>query len=148
MNSKQPIEVKELNAEEVVKSNPKMYWGTDIPTPNDVNRVITEQLELEGCKIINKGTFDEWQVISFDIDWVEKVKSRFGGIEQLFLDAKALPEGGGNALRFEYFLNLLCSSLQMWVDKRLILKKGSEDVKLKDLVTKNYPSSVCIFYKL
>ena len=140
--------MKKLNAVDVVRSRPSMYWGVDDPTCQQVNLAVTKQLELEGCKAIDVCEVQGWHVILSSTNWINAELSDDCDVKDMFLDAKGFPKAGGNSMRFEYFLYLLSCDLAVYVDGCLSAIKGNVDDGMLDGLGKAFDGKCCLFYKL
>jgi hypothetical protein len=138
--------IKQLNAADVIRSNPRMYWGVECPTVDVVNTAILEQFRAEGCKSVVVEKIPGWQVISTETNWVESLVTEQSDVKNIFLDLKGFPGGGGNGLRFEYLLYLLVNDLCISINGVLTIVKGSMDEGLKQIVQKKSLGKVAICY--
>src|SRR5690606_31877156 len=117
-------DVSKLTAFEVVKSNPEIYWGTKYPTYEDVDKLILYQLEKEGCKNICIDKRMEWHIVSSDTCWFLPLRK---SVTDLFQNAVGFPGGGGNGLRFEFFLNIIAAEICVFKENTLLTIKGVVD---------------------
>jgi len=138
--------IKVIDPIEHVRSNPRMYWGVDEPTADVVNSAILEQYEAENCKSIVVEEISGWQVISTETNWVKGLVDDEKQANEIFLDAKGFPGGGGNGLRFEALLHIMVDDLSISIDGNLIVVKGNMDEAMKEKVRKISINKVTIAY--
>lgn len=145
MGNNDHMDVKKLTPVEVVKANPKIYWGVEIPTYEVIDNSILSQLNESGCKNLSVDVFLGWHVISADTDWVV---SSDKSISELFGTAHWLPGGGGNGFRFEYFLKIIASDLCVYQQDYLHQVKGDLEEPFSLGITNKYKGKTFVAYKL
>lgn len=140
--------IKTLNPIDTIRSNPRIYWGVDEPTTIEVNTAILEQYEAEHCKSVVIEETSGWQVISTGTNWVKKLIDNQDSINEIFLDAKHFPGGGGNGLRFEALLYILVSDICLSINGSLTVIKGNIDKKTKQKIERISIKKVTIAYRM
>lgn len=140
-------DVNRLTAVEVVKSNPETYWGTKSPTHEDIDRLILSQLEKEGCRNLCVDECMGWHIVSSDTCWFLPLKE---SAPELFQNAVGFPGGGGNGLRFEFFLKIIATELCVFKQGSLLIIKSSIDIDpaFQAEVMQAYKDKTFVAYKL
>ncbi|MCG7948884.1 MAG: hypothetical protein N0C84_21320 [Candidatus Thiodiazotropha taylori] len=145
MENNDHMDVKKLTPEEVVKANPKIYWGEETPTYDVIDNSIISQLNESGCKNLSVDEFLGWHIISTDTDWVT---SSGKSVSELFGTAHWLPGGGGNGFRFEYFLNIIASHLCVFKQDYLHQIKGDIEESFPLEIDSQFRGKTIVAYKL
>ena len=145
MNDSNNSSIKVLSAPGVVNSNPRIYWGVENPSCKDIDGLILSQLEAGLCANVDISDVMSWHVISSDTDWFSKTESR---VEKLFEDTQGFAGGGGNGLRFEYFLKLISSHVCVYENNTLHVIKGNVEEKVYDKFSKSFRDKTVVAYKL
>jgi len=138
-------DMKTLTAIEVVKTNPKIYWGTESLTCEVVNASISSQLKGNGCEDVRVKEFFGWNIISTDAGWLPSSRK---GINELFDTAHWLADGGGNGFRFEYFLKIVASDVCVFEKNNLHKIKGIVDESLPLELKENFKGKTSVVYRL
>lgn len=138
-------DVNKLTAVEVVKSNPETYWGTRSPTYDDIDKLILSQLEKEDCRNLSVDECMGWHIVSSDTCWFFPLKE---SASDLFQNAVGFPGGGGNGLRFEFFLKIIATDICVFKQNSLLTIKGFVDPGFISVAEEAYKGKTFVAYKL
>ena len=144
--AKDDQKISSLNAVELVKLRPEMYWGKENPSISDVSSAMLRQIEFENSNVGHVDRYENWNIVGSKQNWFEPVVENEMEIPELFNDVRSFDDGRSNSLRTEFFLAIYSESLVVWVNHRFLFIKGSVDSEIETYMKNKYKGYTCICY--
>jgi hypothetical protein len=97
-----PDDIEILNAKDVIKKRPKMYFGSRGINAESICSYVSEGALILGAKNVDIAVENEWYFISSDLDWMS-VETQIAEVNEdsLFDNIFGFPEMGVNCFRWE-----------------------------------------------
>ena len=126
------MEIKPVDTLAHIRKNKVMYLGRDEVIPDLLACSLANDPLVLGAKSVNIQIFNDWILISSDIDWLLKGTEKKP--KELFINIEPLLGGGLNATRREAVVNAFAIALCISGEEGLVEIKGKIDDDLKEFI--------------
>ena len=92
-----------------IRKRPDMYLGTDVVSPSAIALRLQDDAKLLGARETTVREFQDWTIVSGDIDWLSLGAGAPSDSQVLFENVFPFPEAGVNSFRGEILVAAFAS---------------------------------------